>query len=292
MPVNRFLRILLIGAVVPFLPSRSQDIQPYRDFYLYSIGNSHTWDFRPSADFLEIGKALHIEIINGWHINCGQNLKTIWDKPGQTCVEPSEFGVYQEAIEDQKWDAITIQTFVGGRGIEEKEAIDAFLDLISRSINKDCDVFIYGTWPKNTAAQLGDFDYAEAWRSDFQKDDTLKVLSAHYFEYLENAIKSLGERVGFIPLGRVLYHFDQQARSGAIPGFSGAGDLYRDAWHLNNAGRYRAGLTVFSQIFRIDPNDIPEVDAYHTSDQWPSDHELTSAQKKLIKKMISEVLNF
>ncbi len=159
------------------------------DFYLYSIGNSHTWDFRPAADFLEIARSLDIEIKNGWHINCGQNLETIWNNPEQTCVELTEYGVYRNAIENYIWDAISIQTFIGGTGKGEKTAVENFLDFIGNSKNKDCEVFIYCTWPKNTAEQLADFNYAEAWLSDFRKNDTLKVLSEKYFNYLEKSIK-------------------------------------------------------------------------------------------------------
>jgi hypothetical protein len=291
--MNKLASSVLILVLIPFSFSRAQDHpKSGKEFFLYSVGNSHTWDFRPSADFLEIAKALDIEIRNGWHINCGQNLESIWNNPGQTCVEPAEYGVYREAIENHRWDAITLQTYKGGTGKGEKQAVDEFLGLISSSINKDCNVFIYCTWPKNTAEHLGDFNYSEAWLSDFQENDTLEVLSEKYFSYLENSIGNYSDRIKFIPVGRVLYHFDQKAKTGEIPGFSGSGELYRDVAHMNNVGRYIAGLTVFSQIFRIDPVGIPDFMSYPTSDKWPSDRELTSKQKEVIRKIISEVLNF
>jgi hypothetical protein len=291
--MKKFAYAVLLLVLLPLSLSRAQDNSiPAKDFFLYSIGNSHTWDFRPSADFLEIAKSLNIEIKNGWHISCGQNLETIWNKPGHTCVDLTGYGTYQEAIEKNKWDAISIQTFVGGTGKAEKKAAKNFLDLIASSINKDCNVYIYCSWPKNTAEQLRDIDYTEEWFGDFRKNDTLKILSEKYFTYLEKSIGNNSDRIKFIPVGKVLYHFDQKAKSGEIPGFSGSGELYRDAWHMNNVGRFIAGLTVFSQIFRIDPVGIPDFESYQTSDQWPSDRELTSEQKEVIKKIISEVLNF
>ena len=128
--------------------------------------------------------------------------------------------------------------------------------------------------------------------SDFQANDTLRVLSEKYFAYLESTFEALAGRIQFIHLGRVLYRFDQKARSGDLPGFAGAGDLYRDAWHMNNVGRYIAGLTVFSRVFGLDPASIPEINAYPKSDQWPGDRELTTEQEQLIRGIISEVLNF
>lgn len=291
--MHRFRNFLLILIFSPVSVSLAQ-VNNNQDttYFLYSIGNSHTWDFRPSADFLEIAKAMHIKISNGWHINCGQNLETIWQHPGQTCVELTGYGNYVNAIENYQWDGITIQTFIGGTGRAEKAATDAFLRYILDSLQRDCKVFLYCTWPKNTTEQLADFNYTEAWQSDFREDDTLSVLSAKYFKYLQSSPGKYDTDVQVIPVGRVLYQFDQVAKSGGFPGFTGAGELYRDAWHLNNVGRYIAGLTVFSQIFRIDPEDIPDFSAYHTSEKWTSDRELTAGQKSAIRSMISEVLNF
>ena len=148
-----------------------------KTFSLYSIGNSHTWDFRPGYDFLEIAKSLNINIKNGWHINCGQNLDKIWNNPEQTCVDLTEFGAYKNALKNYKFDAITIQTYIGGTAKAEMEAIEKFLNFIANSINKNSDIYIYCTWPKDTAKQLANFNYSEAWLSDFDENDTLKIIS-------------------------------------------------------------------------------------------------------------------
>jgi hypothetical protein len=285
--------LVLILALIAGNACRAQDTSHARcEFSLYSIGNSHTWDFRPAGDFREITEAMDIHLKNGWHINCGKNLQTIWSSPDETCVALTVYGTYQHAIGEHVWDAITLQTFTGGTGKLEKEALEDFLGFISGSINRDAEVFVYCTWPKNTATPLGAFNYTDAWLSDFRENDTLKVLSEAYFGYLEASFENAARHIQWIPLGRVLYHFDRQARSGGVPGFSGAGQLYRDAWHLNNVGRYIAGLTVFSQIFRIDPLDIPVIDAYHTADQWPCDRDLTEEQKTVIRGIISKALDF
>jgi len=193
--MNKFASAVLIMLLLPLSFSRAGDkAKASREFFLYSIGNSHTWDFRPAADFLEIGKALDIDIKNGWHINCGQNLETIWDNPGQTCVDLSRFGAYKETITRYKWDAISIQTFIGGTGKAEKNAVEELLAYIGSSMNKDCIIYIYCTWPKNTAGQLADFNYSEEWLSNFEEDDTLEILSGQYFTYLENSLGNYSDR--------------------------------------------------------------------------------------------------
>jgi hypothetical protein len=88
----------------------------------------------------------------------------------------------------------------------------------------------------------------------------------------------------------VIYHFDQKAKAGEIPGFSGAAQLYRDRYHMNNVGRYIAGLSMFSCILGIDPRDVSDFEAYPPNENWPSDRVLTGIQKKLIRQVIAEVL--
>lgn len=261
-------------------------------FKLYCIGNSHTWDFSPSSEFLKIGESIDKKINSGWHINCGKNLSSIWNNPKQACVEFTKFGNFENAICDYQWDAITIQPFINGIGKIEEETIKKFYDFISGTKNKSSALFVYCTWPHNTAEKLSNFNYSEVWQSEYNKQDTLQNLSEKFFVSLEKSVNKYSTKVQYIRVGKVLYLFDQKAKEGQIPGFSGAGDLYRDAWHLNNIGRYIAGLTVFTTIFGIDPNDIPDFKAYPSSESWPSDRVLTSEQKKIVHSIISEVYAF
>ena len=172
----------------------------------------------------------------------------------------------------------------------EAESIQRFHEFIRSTDNTETDLFIYCTWPKNTGEGLADFDYSEAWLSEYFREDTLRSVSEGFFDYLEKSVNACCEDINFVNVGRVMYQFDQKAKSGRIPGFSGAGALYRDRLHLNNVGRYIAGLTMFSSIFGIDPRGIPDFDAYPTSEDWPSDRELTGELKQAIQELIAEVL--
>ena len=93
-----------------------------REFLMYSIGNSHTADFRPFSDFRCIAAIEGDSIKNGWHINCGSPLYSTWSNPERTCVEPSSFGKFMPALSSYPWDIITIQPFVGTKGFQEKTA--------------------------------------------------------------------------------------------------------------------------------------------------------------------------
>ena len=61
--------------------------------------------------------------------------------------------------------------------------------------------------------------------------------------------------------------------------------------HMNNVGRYIAGLSMFSCILGIDPREVPDFQAYPPSENWPSDRVLTDKQKRVIRQVISEVID-
>ncbi|HAZ3773139.1 TPA: hypothetical protein J1308_001778, partial [Escherichia coli] len=62
-----------------------------RPFRLYSIGNSHTWDLKPDGDLVTMAKVNNINIENGWHIYCGNNIDNIIKNPEKTCVPPKDY---------------------------------------------------------------------------------------------------------------------------------------------------------------------------------------------------------
>jgi hypothetical protein len=279
--------MLLFCTLACALKAQENIPESYR---IYNIGNSHTWDHRPSTGFLDIARSMDVEINNGWHINCGKNIHDIWNNPEQTCVELTSYGYFKDAIGRHEWDAITIQPFVNGLGKNEAEAIKKLYTLIRSTKGAETQVFVYCSWPKNTAEELAVFDYSKAWQSAYNEADTLRSVSEDFFTYLEKSVKEFAEDIEFVPVGRVIYQFDRKAKAGEIPGFSGAGQLYRDRYHMNNVGRYLAGLTMFSCVLGVDPRDVPDFEAYPPSENWPSDRVLGDEQKTLIRQVIAEVL--
>lgn len=279
--------MLLFCTLLVAVKAQEKIPESYR---IYNIGNSHTWDHRPSTGFLEIAKSMDMEISNGWHINCGKNIHHIWNNPEQVCVELTRFGYFKDAIAKHEWDAITIQPFVNGLGKNETEAIKKLYTFVRKANNPETQVFVYCSWPKNTGEELTDFDYAKAWLADYNPEDTLRSVSEEFFTYMETSVREFAADVQFVPVGRVIYYFDRKAKAGEIPGFSGAGELYRDRYHMNNVGRYMAGLSMFSSILGIDPRDVPDFEAYPHSENWPSDRVLTDEQKILIREIIAEAL--
>jgi hypothetical protein len=89
-------------------------------------------------------------------------------------------------------------------------------------------------------------------------------------------------------------HFRQNhhaAQTGQITGFSGAGELYRDALHMNNVGRFLAGTTVFATLFGSD-RLLPLLHNGYTESYIPAmDRTLTDEQKNQILALVSTTID-
>jgi hypothetical protein len=263
-----------------------------KEYWLYSIGNSHTADFRPFSDFRCIVTAEGDSIKNGWHINCGSPLYVTWSNPERTCVDPGSFGKFIPALSSYPWDIITIQPFVGTKGYQEKTAAINFINYTLSYRNKDSvSFFLYCTWPMNTSDTLSNFDYAQAWMKPYAHENDSVVISREFCAYLVDSVRNKfpAAKIGYIPVGEVFYLFNQSAQKGMIPGFKNAGELYRDHWHLNNAGRYIASLTVYCIALKKNPLTVKDFNGFAPSSSWPSDKIISPEQKAVFRKIISQV---
>lgn len=254
---------------------------------IYSIGNSHTWDFAPASDFRNLATAQGVEIENDWHIYCGHNIADILAAPETTCVT-SRFGHFMNALNSQQWDIITLQPFTGGTGQSEANAIKQMIELIQSSLTTLPQIYIYYTWPWNGQSTLADFDYAEAWQATFNPDARLNSLNGNFIAWLKTELESSDYPIsGYIPVGSTLKSFHHAAQKGQITGFNGAGELYRDALHMNNVGRFLAGSTVFATLFGMDKL-LPLLHDGYTQSYIPAmDRTLTDEQKGQILALVS-----
>lgn len=263
-----------------------------RAFLLYHVGNSHTWNFSPKTGFREIAIAENIKIDNGWHIDCSASLDYTWSHPEATCIEPNYFGKLKTALSTWPLDFITIQPYIGTQGYKEKTATKEIIDYLLAYRNIDSvTVFLYCTWPMNTSTRLNDFDYTQAWLKSYTNENDPVIMSRDFFnDLVENMRKSFPRaKIGYIPVGEVLNSFHISAQKGLIQGYSGAGDLYEDQWHLNNVGRYIASLTVFCRVFNRNPIDINDFVGFTPTKTL--DKVISKEQKVIFRKIISQILD-
>jgi hypothetical protein len=281
------------GSLFAFCCTNTVISQP-KEYLMYSIGNSHTADFRPMNDFRNILVSEGDSLDNGWHIDCGKSLYFTWLNPEITCVEPNHLGKYLSALSSLPLDIITLQPYIGPQGYQEKTAIKNIINYSLSYRNIDSvSFFLYCTWPQNTSDPLAGFDYAQAWLKPFKNENDSVVISREFCNYLVDGVRKIfpKAKIGYIPVGEVLYLFNQSARKGLIPGFTGAGDLYRDAHHLNNVGRYIAALTVYCVSFNKNPLSINDFSGFAPSSTWQSDRIISSEQKTIFRSIISQVIS-
>ena len=219
----------------------------------YRIGNSLTWDSQPKA-IEALAEQRGLEHVEAYHINCGKSLQRIWTHPDEVCVKVVEpYGTFGNALPNYDWDAVTFQPHPGG---DSTLATDAarIVDFIAKARegkrNSKTVFYIYAAWP---GTRLG--PYHEVWlRETPDEDDTKTIQTRAYFGHLIRRVRAKTDAdVRMIPAGHVVFELDQRMRAGRIPGYQSAADLYRDVVHMNNVGRFSAGVTTFATLYGQNP---------------------------------------
>lgn len=248
----------------------------------YYIGNSLTWDSRPAsglADLLDAGGLSHE---TAYHIHSGATLHTIHEDPegadADLLVDP--YGNWSNSLPSFEWSTVSVQPYRGGTAEEEKlAAVSLIQSAMSNSANSDTVFSIYAAWP-NLNDEEG---FAEGWELSFSGDDGEEfLLASECLDWMYDAVGADLEipssQLHLIPVGYVMASLDERMRAGELDGFVNADDLYRDAYHLNNVGRYIASLTVYATVFATDPAGLPVPDSYTPNpEQFETDREITPA---------------
>jgi hypothetical protein len=272
--------------------SASSSLMSYSVFHL---GNSHTWDLKPNYGLGQIFKAGGEVLDNDWQIVCGQSLNYIVANPSSACVYPVNYEGYVDALTNRTWDVVTIQPFPGATGGEELTALSDVIDLASLSASSGQTRFlVYCTWPIiPDDVELVSFDYATAWELSYTASSDATLANQEFFIYAMKSICDLYPDLSIeaIPAGSVLAAFHSEAIAGRVTGFAGAGELYRDNYHMNNVGHYIVALTAYAVITgnkAIDLGDTTISGFAYTDSEV--DHELTSELKLKIAEIVDDVI--
>jgi hypothetical protein len=226
---------------------------------MFHIGNSHTWDLKPNYGLRKIFEAGGETLDNDWQIVCGKSLDYIVNNPTSSCVPPAGYSDYVEALTDQAWDVVTIQPFPGASGRAEIDALSDIIGLASwRSSPGQTRYFVYCTWPIVPDEDLVEYAYDDVWDSPYVSGSNSTLANREFFIF---ALKTIRDQhpdlpIEVIPVGAVLAVFHELAEAGQISGFSGAGELYRDRYHMNNVGRYIAALTTYAVVTERAASDL------------------------------------
>jgi hypothetical protein len=220
---------------------------------IYVIGNSLTNDMVPDG-LQAVANASGTPASVGFHIRASNSLTYIVANPGD--VTYARGGHWPEALATTRWDAVTMQPYLGAGSTLESEgaAVLALIDEARRGPNAATRFYVYAAWPSvtDTGGQ-----YETYWRKPVANDPAQPtVLAAAYFDALLARLRRdvpAGVTVEVIPVGEVMAQIDRKLRAGAQPGIRDVTDLYRDADHMGDVGRYAAAATVYAKVWGRQP---------------------------------------
>ncbi len=236
MSFRPFTRVLIIGFCLA--ASLLKADEPLK---IYFVGNSFTMNASPvriqkllSEVGVEMNFAAHLSGGKSLtrHVNYAKTPEVTWLTPSNfdgKASRKSEFGNFDTALKDYKWDGLVLQLFANSlKG--DLDAISIFVDLCIE--NDSCENFyIYSTWPgrprkKGVDFATVDFDFSEKWDADYTgtAEDTSRNAKAHYatHDYVQTLFVELHKKypdVNFqlIPVGDVLGKVDGMIKAGELP---------------------------------------------------------------------------
>lgn len=244
---------------------------------VYYIGNSLTDALRYDA-FAELAAAGGTPVVWGRTMTPGAPIYFFWSRPGEGMSKPP-FGVWDKALREYEWDALTLQVGNNPNFAGQFECADKFLKLALEKSPK-LQVYVYSTWPgcRRGAAFERAFTEADprvgrATDAPFAYQSWVEKMPAELRDrYRAESPRNRAEvqvrgmralqpaasaPVKLIPATHVLMLLNQKMRAGRVPGFDSVWHLFSDGLHLNNAGSYLVGLTFYAAIFGKTPVGLP-----------------------------------
>jgi len=229
----------------------------------YHIGNSLTWDSKPSNTLKRMADEAGHDLTTGWHIRSSQSLHHIANNPddvndGGSAPEPSKFTA---ALPNNQWDAVTLQPHHTAESTlgKAEAAAKQIIDLTrTNPANQDTTFYIYGAWPRRSQGS----SYQSFWSQDVaNEDDQPTVHAREYFTHLANRLREdyAGQNVdiNMIPVGEVINELANKIDAGEVPGFSDIGEFYRDDTHLDwGEGQQIASATAYATLLEEDPTGL------------------------------------
>lgn len=267
-------RIISIGLLAVLLAFQESSC---RGMSTYLVGNSFTGNCEPEclpALAAEGGRTL----ATGWHVKHGSPLHNIWGLADSVNSTNPTYGKFRDALPGHAWDAVALQAFYKRpyQGFDwstmqtDVDSALAFIDLTRENpANADTKFYVYASWPFLWTGK----PYQEAWGQATVDDPTTKTShTREYFRHLTNRLRAATDaEVYLIPIPEVLDALDKKLQAGALPGFSGVGELMLDDdnLHLNaGLGHYTAGATVYATLFGESPAGLAQPDGcYEGGDQ-------------------------
>lgn len=252
---------------------------------VYFLGNSFTWDAQPHHISTATTFPDKLEPEIGFGIYSGKSLTFIVENPAEAVTEvglvasdfypdPHYTRNFEIDLPGHAWEAVSMQPHTYGGGLFFETEVAAANTVMAKTrqnpANAHTVFFILGPWAFQEGPDKNNGrSYSENWLSGYTQSE----LQDGVFPNVRQAFRPLFlERlksdnpdvtIHWIPIGEALFHLDQELRSGAIPGLSGAWELFDEfGVHLHDtdeagiAGRYLSHVTALSTIWASPPSSF------------------------------------
>jgi hypothetical protein len=161
-----------------------------------------------------------------------------------------------DGFSTRRLDCLLVEAFCNGMelGIDgDSKYMGKYYD-ISLAVNPACRLMVFTQW-MSADGGMGNYTWQTLWPSH-NTDLCPQYGTAAYHEGLVRKLRTMypGKQVSLIPVGHVMYLFDQEARAGRIPGYTDAFGHYSDGIHLNANGKYLQNVTAYAVMFKKDPH--------------------------------------
>jgi hypothetical protein len=241
-------------------------------FRVYFMGNSMT-DQVSYAGLDEMATGRGQDHAWGRQIILGSPISWIWEHPNDGYTE-NPYLRYQNALTNYQWDALTLSPT--DRHLYDSNGGDVpmtlnFLDY-ARTTSPDIQLYIYQRTPRRAEPSPGVYtpiDYPAQWLRNYVPSGGGSLATTYTRDYYAKLMAELhalqpaeSKPIQMIPLGDVVYELDFRIKHGQIPGMTDINEIYMDASHYTNIGRYLTGLTFFATLYDQSPLGLPVPSQY------------------------------
>lgn len=223
---------------------------------------------------------------NGFHIEGGQSLSSIWDGSGADIWADPNYGNFTVALKNFDWDILILQPAStpasGGGSASAYQECQRFYDFVEYAATPPQRLLLYQNLPglskyktdrSDRFSDYWDGRYSSAHHGHTPNRDCFIYMMAH----LSNSPRRQGIPVEIVPSSEAIAAVEKEVLQGAFPGLTSIHDFYRDWLHLNPLGRYVTSLTLYSVITGEDRDKIQSIVArvvsenHYSPDNLPFD---------------------
>jgi MYXO-CTERM domain-containing protein len=259
------MRIRLATAVVFMLAATAASL-PAADSRVYHVGNSLTGQAMGNDRLKNLAAPHGIDITYGFHIRCGEGVSYMWANPTDTCVDPNSFGRFADALPNNTWDIVTLQSYGDDLGAG-RQAIANMINLArTNPANGATKFYVFNGWPQHLAGSTTT-DYSDHWVRTYDRAEPLTYenrLLKWTRDYSDELMRQVNDDALGLPVevyrvntGEVFYQLDQLAEQGQLGSTTGIEQWYSDDYHMGEFGAYTSSITMLAALYGQSPIGQP-----------------------------------